>query len=91
MDTPEADQEALTALSGSLGLPDTASEEEAAALVAAVASHLREQREAAETDDGPETVSRWAYAGRVDARARSRLPRRVERGQEWKLAARVRR
>jgi hypothetical protein len=96
LDSPDADhetgtQEALAALSGSLSLPDTATEEEAAALVAAVASHLREQREAAEAADEPETVSRWSYAGRVGARTRSRLPQRVERGQEWKLSGRVRR
>jgi len=76
---------------GKLLLPDTASEEEAAALVAAVASHLRDQQAAAEADDEPETVEPWAYAARVGARQRVDLPSRIERGQEWKMAARARR
>lgn len=76
---------------GKLLLPDTASEEEAAALVAAVASHLRDQQAAAEADDGPETVEPWAFAGRIGARGRVRLPGRVERGDEWKMASRARR
>ncbi|WP_276261401.1 hypothetical protein [Haloglomus litoreum] len=75
---------------GRLLLPDTASEEEAAALVAAVASHLRDQQAAA-AEDERETVEPWAFAGRVGSRTRADLPTPVERGDEWKMAARVRR
>jgi hypothetical protein len=76
---------------GKLLLPETANEEEAAALVAAVASHLRDQQAAAEADDEPETVEPWAFAARVGARQRADLPSRIERGQEWKMATRARR
>ncbi|MFB6206058.1 MAG: hypothetical protein ABEJ05_05980 [Haloglomus sp.] len=76
---------------GHLWVPPTASEEEAAALIAAVASHLREQREAAAADEGPSTVEPWTFAGRIGARRRAELPGRVERGNEWKTAGRVRR
>jgi hypothetical protein len=76
---------------GTVALPAAATEEETAALVAAVATHLREQREAADTEEEPDPVSEWAYAGRVGARSRSQLPGRIDRGDEWKLSARVRR
>jgi hypothetical protein len=93
MATEQADDSrTLPVPGGRVTLPATASEEEAAALVAAVASHLRAQRRAAaEGDDEPETADPWAFAGRVRARRRSQLPGRVERGSEWKMAARVRR
>lgn len=87
----EDDGRTLPVPGGQVTLPATANEEEAAALVAAVASHLRAQRAAAADDDGPETTDPWAFAGRVRARKRSQLPGTVERGSEWKMAARVRR
>lgn len=82
---------ALPVPGGTVALPAAATEEEAAALVAAVATHLREQREAADAESDPEPVSRWAFAGRVGARSRSRLPSRIDRGDEWKVSARVQR
>jgi hypothetical protein len=90
-DEPQGERTYLPVAGGELSLPATASEEEAAALVAAVASHLREAREAAAVDDEPETVEPWAFAGRVGARQRADLPTPVERGDEWKVAARARR
>jgi hypothetical protein len=76
---------------GELRLPETASDEEAAALVVAVANHLREQRAAAAADDGPEPVNPWSFAGRVGARERTDLPAQVDRGDEWTLAGRLQR
>lgn len=91
-DQAEDDSRTLPVPGGRVTLPATASEEEAAALVAAVASHLRAQRQAAAAgDDEPETADPWAFAGRVEARRRSQLPGSIERGSEWKMAARVRR
>jgi hypothetical protein len=90
-ESAEGDEGRSLPVPGRLLVPDTASEEEAAALVAAVASHLRDQQAAAEADDEPETVEPWAFAGRVGARKRADLPSRVDRGDEWKTAARVRR
>jgi acetyl-CoA/propionyl-CoA carboxylase, PccX subunit len=50
-----------------LGVPESASEEEAAAIAAAVGSHLRTQ-EAAATDEEPSWEGvRWSFAGRVEA------------------------
>lgn len=93
MATEQADDDSRTlpVPGGRVTLPATASEEEAAALVAAVASHLRAQRRAAAKDDEPETADPWAFAGRVEARRRSQLPGSIERGSEWKMAARVKR
>jgi hypothetical protein len=90
-DEPQGERTYLPVAGGELSLPATASEEEAAALVAAVASHLQEARAAASADDEPETVEPWAFAGRVGARQRADLPGDIERGTEWKTAARVRR
>jgi hypothetical protein len=71
----------------------TPNEREAAAIAAAVGAHLTDQQRAAATDaaeTSPERVSEWTLAGRfesVGAQSRRR-PRSVERGSEWKAAAR---
>jgi len=66
-------------------------DDEAAAIAAAISAHLTDrQRAAAAADEGTPTVSEWTLAGRLDAvgtRSRRR-PRSVDRGNEWKAAAR---
>lgn len=50
-----------------LDVPESASEEEAAAIAAAVGSHLRAQ-EAAATDEEPSWEDeRWSFVGRIEA------------------------
>jgi hypothetical protein len=71
----------------------TPTDEEATAIAAALSTHLTDRQRAAAAaaaEDATETVSDWTLAGRFDAvgnRARRR-PRGVERGSEWKAAAR---
>jgi len=71
----------------------TPTDGEAAAVAAAISAHLTDRQRAAaaaETEAAPERVTEWSLAGRfesVGARARRR-PRSVERGNEWKAAAR---
>ncbi|PSP97212.1 hypothetical protein BRC94_10635 [Halobacteriales archaeon QS_5_70_17] len=72
-----------------LSIPPSATRGEAAALASAIGAHLNDQRAAAES--GPEPADRWSLAGRYGCRHRSDLPRRVERGDEWKMAGRTRR
>ena len=68
-------------------------DDEAAAIAAAISAHLGDRQRAAaaaEADEAADTVPNWTFAGRLDAvgaRTRRR-PRRVERGGEWKAAAR---
>ena len=50
-----------------LDVPESASEEEAAAIAAAIGSHLRAQ-EAVATDEEPSWEGkRWSFAGRIEA------------------------
>jgi len=75
------------------GAAETPSDDETAAVAAAIGAHLtdRERAAAAETaEESVETVSEWSFAARMEsvgARTRRR-PRAVERGGEWKAAAR---
>nr|WP_158058846.1 acc operon protein [Halorussus halophilus] len=50
-----------------LTLPDNASEEEAAAIAAAIGAHLRDQELAAQEGEEEETWDgkRWAFAGKL--------------------------
>ena len=76
-DRPSAEAAALAGLS----IPDDAGDDEAAAIAAAVAAHLRDGELAAaaaaasEADDGRDEDS-WALAGRIDRlhRRRARVP-----------------
>ncbi|WP_299267591.1 hypothetical protein [Halorientalis sp.] len=84
----------LDALLASLEFgPSVPNQREAAAVAAAIATHRTDRaRAAAEaaTESEPETVSEWKLASRLRAnsdRARRR-PRNVERGREWRAAAR---
>lgn len=55
----------------SVELPDDATKSEAAAIVAAIGAHLRDQEvaAAAEAEEGTETWAdeKWRFAGRIDA------------------------
>ncbi|WP_049970381.1 hypothetical protein [Haladaptatus cibarius] len=49
-----------------LSIPPNASEEEAAAIAAAINAHLQDQRAAAESDEEPDwNGKRWQFAGKV--------------------------
>ncbi|SIR15265.1 hypothetical protein SAMN05421858_1618 [Haladaptatus litoreus] len=49
-----------------LSIPPNASEEEAAAIAAAINAHLQDQRAAAEADEEPDwDGKRWQFAGKV--------------------------
>ena len=50
-----------------LDIPDDATDEEAAAIVAAIGAHLRAQEAAAAAEDGDASwdEKRWAFAGRL--------------------------
>ncbi|MES3517992.1 MAG: hypothetical protein PPP58_10040 [Natronomonas sp.] len=69
-----------------LSVPDRATDEEVAALIAAVTTRLGGDDAAAET--GPDPTDRWLLAGKLDARRRYDLPRECRRGDEWKAAGR---
>jgi hypothetical protein len=96
LDLPDTDgvvEVNLDDLLASLRYEGTAAptDDEAAAIAAALSAHLTDrQRAAAAAEESTPTVSDWTLAGRLDAvgtRSRRR-PRSVERGDEWKAAAR---
>jgi hypothetical protein len=62
---------AAAALAERLTLPPDADESEAAAIVAAVGAHIRDQEAAAAAAEGEEEATweddRWAFAGRVES------------------------
>ncbi len=68
-------------------------EREAAAVAAAIATHRTDRAvaaaEAAATSE-PETVPEWKLASRLRSNGETprRRPRNVERGREWRTAAR---
>ncbi len=76
-----------------LDIPDTATRGEAAALACAIGAHLNDQLAAAAATQGqgPRPANRWSLAGRYGARSRGDMPRRVNEGEEWKMAGRARR
>lgn len=51
----------------SLSIPADATDEEAAAVAAAISAYLSEQERAAATTDRTWDGSRWTFAGRLDA------------------------
>ncbi|MCU4752052.1 hypothetical protein OB919_08650 [Halobacteria archaeon AArc-curdl1] len=76
-----------------LDLPDDASTEEAAAIIAAIGAHLTDlEQAAAATDDREETWDgkRWAYAGRLRAQRghAARVPKRAPTNP-WLAASRA--
>jgi hypothetical protein len=89
------DHRDLAALADALGLPPDADENEAAAIVAAIGTHLRDGELAAlaAARDREEEASwdgrRWAFAGRLAGLGRraGRVPAGAPRN-EWAAAAR---
>ncbi|MFB6184163.1 MAG: hypothetical protein ABEI96_06365 [Haloarculaceae archaeon] len=77
----------------SVSMPADATDAEAAAIAAAVSAHLDDRRRAAAAAsadaDRPEFVDRWKLHARLRAIGKRRYPREVERGEEWKAAARA--
>jgi hypothetical protein len=66
----DADEAEADDLAERLTLPDDADDSEAAAIVAAVGAHMRDQEAAAAAADGEEESwqnKRWGFAGRVEA------------------------
>jgi hypothetical protein len=76
----------------SLSIPVDASQAEAAAISAAVSAHVTDRQRAAEAAQRPtvEYVDEWTLAGRLASVGKRRPPNNVERGDEWKAAARAR-
>jgi hypothetical protein len=75
----------------SVVVPDDATRSEAAAIASAVGAHLQDRAlaaAAAQQDDGPELTDEWKLAGRLRSQGKRRFPKHVERGEEWKAAAR---
>nr|WP_152436424.1 hypothetical protein [Halosimplex carlsbadense] len=76
----------------SLSIPADAGETEAAAIASAVGAHLHDRQVAAAAaaaeDDEPDSVDAWTLAGRMKSMGRSRWPKDVRRGEEWKASAR---
>ena len=78
----------------SVELPADADSEEAAAIVTAVGAHLTDRARAAAAaaasagEDTPDRTDQWTLATRMKAVGKRRWPDDVERGEEWKAAAR---
>lgn len=83
----------LPGFDGTVSLPADATDEEATALAASIAAHLGDRERAAAaaaaSQDRVERVDQWQFANRLRSLGKSRLPRDVERGDEWKAAARA--
>ncbi|MFB6141233.1 MAG: hypothetical protein ABEJ26_12460 [Halosimplex sp.] len=83
---------ALEGTEVTLSLPPDADESETAAIASAVGAHLHDRQVAAAAaaaeDEESDRVDAWKLAGRMKARGRSRWPRDVRRGEEWKASAR---
>jgi hypothetical protein len=88
----------ISGTGGDLRIPEGASPEEAAAIIAALGAHLRDQRAAAvaaaaadEADEAEDWDGRrWAYAGKLEGLRRS--ARRVPHGtptDPWAAAGRA--
>ncbi|WP_277541218.1 hypothetical protein [Haloarcula laminariae] len=93
----ESDEEANTAPADDTGIrvsiPDDATEAEAAAISAAISAHITDRQRAAAAaaaSESPDYVDEWTLEGRLKRFGKRRRPRNVERGEEWKAAARAR-
>ncbi|MDS0276629.1 hypothetical protein NDI85_02395 [Halomicroarcula sp. S1AR25-4] len=77
-----------------VSIPDDATASEAAAITAAVGAHVTDRQRAAAAAAASrqtvEYVDDWKLAGRLERFGKQRRPENVERGDEWKAAARAR-
>ncbi|QPV65178.1 hypothetical protein I7X12_20000 [Halosimplex litoreum] len=75
-----------------LSLPADADAAEAAAIASAVGAHVHDRQvaaaAAAAAEDEPDSVDAWTLAGRMKSIGRSRWPKDVRKGDEWKASAR---
>ena len=75
-----------------VSLPADASESEAAAIASAIGAHISDRQRATAAagaaDDGPEYANEWVLKGRLERFGKRRRPGQVEKGDEWKAAAR---
>lgn len=70
-------------------VPATATDGEAAALVACLGAYLRDRSIAGTDLATDDTADSWTLAGRYGCHSRNELPRTVERGDEWKMSGRT--
>ncbi|MFC6755474.1 MULTISPECIES: hypothetical protein [Haloarcula] len=93
-DTGETVEETAAETNLTVSIPDDATEAEAAAISVAVSAHITDRQRAAAAaaaaSDSPDYVDEWTMAGRLGRFGKKRRPRNVERGEEWKAAARAR-
>lgn len=77
-----------------VSVPADASATQAAAIVSAVGAHVTDQQRAAAaaaaSSETVEYTDQWTLAARLDRFGKRRRPQNVERGDEWKAAARAR-
>jgi hypothetical protein len=76
-----------------MGLPADADSDEAAVIATAVGAHLHDRARAAAaaasaTEETPDRADQWTLATRMKAVGKRRWPDDVDRGEEWKAAAR---
>ncbi|PSQ07979.1 hypothetical protein BRC95_03525 [Halobacteriales archaeon QS_5_68_33] len=75
-----------------MGLPADADSDEAAVIATAVGAHLHDRARAAAAasagEEEPDRADEWTLAARMKAVGKRRWPDEVERGEEWKAAAR---
>lgn len=72
-------------------VPDDATVSEAAAIVSTIGAHLTDQQRAAaeaRASESVEYVDEWTFASRMRSLGKRRIPRHVEKGDEWKAAGR---
>lgn len=90
--TDDAEKSATVPVTDDLAvsLPDDATGAESAAIAAAIGAHLTDRQRAAAASEERETpdADRWKLDARLRPLGRRRYPRDVERGEEWKAAAR---
>jgi hypothetical protein len=90
----ETPAEAAAETTVTVSIPDDATDAEAAAISAAVSAHITDRQRAAAAaaaaSDSAEYVDEWTLTGRLARFGKRRRPRNVERGDEWKAAARAR-
>ena len=74
-----------------LTVPDSATDNETAALAACLGAYLRDRQAqmVVHAVEETESANSWTLAGRYGCRCRDDLPRSVDRGEEWKMADRT--
>jgi hypothetical protein len=75
-----------------MGLPADADSDEAAVIATAVGAHLHDRARAAAAasagEEEPDRADEWTLAARMKTVGKRRWLDKVERGEEWKAAAR---